>query len=489
MQLASQKTHRSASDASNATFWKISNVTAFGHEESNPTYRRLFPYQWGGVLFLLRRSAALLADEMGLGKTAQTLVAFQALVAEGQIRRALLVAPKSLLTNWQRELARWTPGIRTQIISGSAAQRRWLWRHSQATLNLVHYELLVHDAPFLLELSSRSAVVFDLIIIDEAQRIKNPHSVATRVLQKLPRRRVWALSGTPLENCLTDLYGVFSALRPGLIQPGMSPTQIRAAIGPHVLRRTKEMVANQLPQKIYRDCVLELTPEQAIRYRETLLVAKKTVESASPEALLRHVFVQILRLKQICNFDPQTGRSAKFEQLHSDLCNVVDKGRKVIIFSQFVATLSRLQSLLTQWQPLVFHGGVTPQERETVLAEFRDNPRKQVLLLSYRAGGVGLNLQFANYVFLFDRWWNPAVEDQAINRVHRLGSTLPAVVTRYTLADTIEERIERLLCQKRILFDQIFSPGNHLGKLGLSRDEWVSLFDPGRSVLLHREAA
>lgn len=463
-----------ASNARSVPGMMVSARNGTGETCSTP---QLLPYQWAGVLFLLSRPSALLADEMGLGKTAQTLVALQILVNEGQVRRALLVAPKSLLTNWQRELARWAPQVRTQIIGGTAQQRRWLWQHSQATLRLVHYEILAHDARLLTELVTRGNLHFDLIILDEAQRVKNAQSVGSKVLQQLPRRRLWALTGTPLENCLAELCGVFTLIRPGLLQPEMPLTQVRAAIAPYVLRRTKEMVAKELPPKIYRDCVLELTAEQSARYRETLLRARKTIESADADSLLRHVFVQILRLKQICNFDPVTGRSAKAEQLRYELSSVVDKGQKAIIFSQFVGTLFRLQALLAPWQPLVFYGGMSREEREATIAEFRDNPQRPLLLLSYRAGGVGLNLQFASYVFLFDRWWNPAVEDQAINRVHRLGSTAPVVVTRYTVADTIEERIEKLLRRKRILFDQIFSSDNRLSKLGLSREEWLSLFE------------
>ncbi|MCS7237615.1 MAG: DEAD/DEAH box helicase [Thermoguttaceae bacterium] len=439
---------------------------------------QLFPYQWTGVRFLLARSAALLADEMGLGKTAQTLVALQILVSQGQVQRALLVAPKSLLTNWQRELARWAPTVRTQLIAGLPAQRRWLWQHSQATLQLVHYELLVHDARYLERWASQGLLWYDLVILDEAQRIKNPTARASRVLQRVPRRRVWALSGTPLENSVADLCGVFAVVKPGLVNSQMVLAQIRTAVAPYVLRRTKEMVAKQLPEKVFRDCVLELTPEQALRYCQLTCRARKLLRESAGEHFLRHVFVQILRLKQICNFDPVTGRSAKAERLQQDLEEALASGGKAIVFSQFVGTLRRLASLLAQWHPLLYFGGIDRETREAIIAEFRDDPSRRVLLLTYRAGGVGLNLQFAGYVFLFDRWWNPAVEDQAINRAHRLGSTSTVIVTRYLMAGTIEERIEELLKKKRQLFARIFSGGDPDGRLVLAPEEWLALFDP-----------
>lgn len=438
----------------------------------------LLPYQWTGVRFLLARSSALLADEMGLGKTAQTLVALQILVNMGQVRRALLVAPKSLLANWQRELARWAPSVRTQLVAGPPAQRRWLWQYSQATLQLVHYELLVHDAPHLERWIREGALHYDLLILDEAQRIKNPTARASRLLQRLPRRRIWALSGTPLENCLADLCGVFAVVRPGLVNTQMSLAEVRRAIAPFVLRRTKAMVARQLPPKVFRDCLLELTPEQAHRYCQLICQARKILSNATADQFLRHVFVQILRLKQICNFDPVTGRSAKAERLQEDLRESLGSDAKAIVFSQFVGTLRRLAAILEEWQPLLYFGGIDRQEREAVIAAFRENPAHRVLLLSYRAGGVGLNLQFAHYVFLFDRWWNPAVEDQAINRVHRLGTSGTVVVTRYLMAGTIEERIEELLQKKRVLFDQVFSRDHQLDRLGLTPEDWLGLFEP-----------
>ena len=166
----------------------------------------------------------------------------------------------------------------------------------------------------------------------------------------------------------------------------------------------------------------------------------------------------MLRLKQICNFDPATGASSKLERLEADLEEVAGSGRKAIVFSQWVRDASSACSeQLGAFGPLEYHGRIPSRRRDDVIRRFRDDPTAHVLLMSYGAGGVGLNLQFANYVFLFDRWWNPAVEDQAINRAHRIGVAGPVTVTRFLMLDTIEERIDRMLQEKRELFDTIFS--------------------------------
>ena len=193
-------------------------------------------------------------------------------------------------------------------------------------------------------------------------------------------------------------------------------------------------------------------------------------------ATIQHVFELVLRLKQICNFDPATGASAKLERLEADLEEVAASGRKAIVFSQWVQTLERLAEHLRRFGPLEYHGRIPSGRRDGVIRRFRDDPDAHVILMSYGAGGVGLNLQFASYVFLFDRWWNPAVEDQAINRAHRIGVSGPVTVTRFLVLDTIEERIDRVLQEKRELFDTIFSGAEGPHKLGLTQQELFGLF-------------
>jgi SNF2 family DNA or RNA helicase len=184
-----------------------------------------------------------------------------------------------------------------------------------------------------------------------------------------------------------------------------------------------------------------------------------------------------MRLKQICNFDPCTGQSAKLEQLQADLAEVADSGRKAIIFSQWVEPLELLAGHLAAFGPLQFHGRIPANQRQAVLDAFRTDPHKQILLMSYGTGSVGLNLQFANYVFLFDRWWNPAIEDQAIKRAHRIGQKEPVFVTRFVAQNTIEGRICEVLEKKRQLFNELIEQNGTPAALGLSEEEIFSLFD------------
>jgi len=454
---------------------------------------RPFPYQWEGIAFLYPRQAAVLADEMGLGKTMQAITAVRLLLHRAEIRTVLLVCPKPLVTNWQREFQFWAPEIPLLVIDGDQARRRWQWELPHVPVKLANYEILHRDREILEGLRGQTSEVFetsevlgrrsarprfDLVILDESQRIKNRSSATSQAAQALDRRRVWALTGTPVENSPDDLVGIFECLVPGHLSSEMSPRRIGRAVRDYVLRRTKDQVLTDLPAKLYRDAELELAPEQRQTYRLAEDEGILRLSEMGHEVTIQHVFELVLRLKQICNFDPATGTSAKLERLEADLEEVAESGRKALVFSQWVETIRRLSGPLERFGPLEFHGQVSPREREAVLQRFRDDATRHVLLISYGAGGVGLNLQMAGYVFLFDRWWNPAVEDQAINRAHRIGCSGPVTVTRFLMLDSIEERIERILQEKRDLFDTIFSAGvGQRPKLGLTQQEIFGLFD------------
>jgi SNF2 family DNA or RNA helicase len=196
------------------------------------------------------------------------------------------------------------------------------------------------------------------------------------------------------------------------------------------------------------------------------------------EITIEHVFKLIGQLKQICNFDPATGESAKAEQLEGDLDELIQSGKKGIIFSQYVSTLEELARRLSHFDPLSYHGSVPHSKRDKILQQFREDKDRPILLLSYGTGAVGLNLQFSNYVFLYDRWWNPAIEDQAINRAHRIGQKDRVFVTRYICPNTIEARIAQVLDQKRELFSFLIEGHSAPQEgLGLSANEIFGLFD------------
>jgi SNF2 family DNA or RNA helicase len=409
-----------------------------------------FPYQQQGIAFLVSRSAALLADEMGLGKTMQAIVACRLALAMGWVQEALLVCPKPLVSNWCREFERWAPDVPLVVIQGTQPRRQALWHTDRAAVRVANYEVLVRDADLLLNRSQP----FDLVILDEAQRIKNPRSQTAQVVCRLPRRRSWALTGTPVENRMEDLVALFEFLQPKLLRPDLPPASVRAWTAPYVLRRTKEMVLDQLPPKVIRDTYIDLGPNQRRSYLQAEKKGILKLNELGESLRIGNVFQLILRLKQICNRDPVTGESSKLEQLKQDLWEATESGRKAVIFSQWVQTLEWLKTELQELEPLEFHGRVSPKERQRALEAFRKGS-SSVLLISYGAGSVGLNLQCAQYLFLFDRWWNPAVEDQAIHRVHRIGQVHPVFVTRYVVKSTIEERIAFVLERKRALIGDL----------------------------------
>jgi len=432
-----------------------------------------YPYQLEGMAFLMPRSAALLADEMGLGKTMQTIIALRLLFHAGLIQRALLVCPKPLVNNWSHELRTWSDDLPFEVIAGDVDARRSSWLVSNCPLKLVNYEILTRDAALVCD----ERVRFDVVVLDEAQRIKNCDSKTAEVVRSINRGRSWALTGTPVENRHEDLINIFSFVDKDRIPAGTPARRLPQLTGDTILRRTKEEVLADLPPKTVRDAYLDLTPAQ----RESYDLAEKDgvvrLNSMGKTLTVQHVFELVMRLKQICNFDPPTGQSAKLEQLQADLAEVADSGRKAIVFSQWVQPLEILARELSAFGPLQFHGKIPSNQRQAVLDRFKSDARKHVLLMSYGTGSVGLNLQFTNYVFLFDRWWNPAVEDQAINRAHRIGQKNPVIVTRFVTPGTIESRIAEVLERKRQLFSELIEQNGSPPSLGLSEEEIFGLFD------------
>jgi SNF2 family DNA or RNA helicase len=432
-----------------------------------------YPYQLKGVAFLMPRHAALLADEMGLGKTAQCLLALRLLLHGGLIRNALIVCPKPLVLNWARELRTWAEDVPFEIIAGDSQARQAAWFVSRCPIKLVNYEILTRDEDWV----TSDQLHFDVVVLDEAQRIKNRESKTSRVVCSLHRQRSWAMTGTPIENRTDDLVNLFAFLDPDRIPPETPPRMLPQLTRDCILRRVKEEVASDMPPKIIRDAYLELTPAQRAAYDLAEKEGIIRLNALGETITVQHVFELVMRLKQICNFDPLTGQSAKLEQLLADLAEVAESGRKAIVFSQWVEPLEILARALRPFGPLLYHGKVPQSERQPTLDRFQRDPEKHVLLMSYGTGSVGLNLQFANYVFLFDRWWNPAVEDQAINRAHRLGQKEPVFVTRFVTQSTIEGRIAEILERKRQLFNELIAQNGPPPTLGLTEEEIFGLFD------------
>ena len=295
-----------------------------------------FPFQFEGVAFLYPRHAAILADEMGLGKTMQAITTIRLLLRRGEIRSVLMVCPKPLVTNWQREFQLWAPEVPALAIEGDQARRAWQWRLADVPLRIANYEVVVRDREILEGGEDGRPIAFDLVVLDESQRIKNRGSTTSEVVRGLSRRRSWALTGTPVENSAEDLVGIFEFLAPGFLSPEMKPRKMGRTVSDYVLRRTKEQVLTELPPKMFRDAELELSPEQRETYRLAEEEGIVRLTEMGEGATIQHVFELVLRLKQICNFDTATGASSKLERLEADLEEIAGSGRKAIVFSQWV---------------------------------------------------------------------------------------------------------------------------------------------------------
>ena len=434
--------------------------------------RQPFPFQLDGMAFLVPRHGAVLADEMGLGKSMQAISSLRLLVRSGEARRVLVVCPKGLVSNWTRELADWAPELLVAVIEGDPQRRRWQWSLEDVPVKVANYEAVVRDRDLVAELG----LEFDLVVLDEAQRIKNRTSNTSEAVRALRRKRSWALTGTPVENRAEDLVSLFEFVAPGHLNDRMPPRALGAAAADHVLRRTKDKVLKDMPPRMNRDERIELTAEQRETYRRAEEEGVLRLSALGQEATIQNVFELVLRLKQICNFDTATGESAKLDCLEAELEEIQASGKKSLVFSQWVETLGRLEKRLARFGALEYHGGMSTAARDEAIRRFKHDKKHNVLLLSYGAGAVGLNLQFSQYVFLFDRWWNPAIEDQAINRAHRIGAAGAVTVTRYLSADTIEERIDEVLRKKRDLSDTILSQAEAPASSGLTTEDLFALF-------------
>jgi SNF2 family DNA or RNA helicase len=434
-----------------------------------------FPYQYEGIAWIFSQDAALLADEMGLGKTMQTITALRLLLRAGKVRRVLMICPKPLIPNWQREFNLWAEEIPVTTVEGDSARRQMIWQMPGSTVLLANYELVVRDFQ---AMHPEDVPNFDLVVLDEAQRIKNRDSVTAQTMHAIPRKRSLCLTGTPIENRAEEMISLFEFM--GVIPAHASPDlrQLSSLSEEYILRRTKDLVMTDMPPRLDRDEVFELSPAQQHSYNTAEKEGVIQLNGMGESITIQHVFELVLRLKQICNYDPLTGESAKLDRLVADMEEISASGGKAILFSQWTRTLDWLEERTRQFGCLVYHGGVPTKKREPILSRFKEDPDSHLLLMSYGTGAVGLNLQFAGYVFLYDRWWNPAVEDQAINRAHRIGQKSQVIVSKFISKNTIEERIDLVLRQKRELFARVLGEGdNENASLSLTAGEIFGLFD------------
>jgi SNF2 family DNA or RNA helicase len=453
----------------------------------------LRPYQRDGFHFLAYLSTnhfgGILADDMGLGKTVQALAWLLWLRAQPDFASApsLVVCPKSVTDNWFAEAAKFAPGLRVHVLARGASIEALKFARGDADLIVINYAQLRG-----LEEALRSAT-WHVVILDEAQYIKNPDSQTARAAWALRADHRLALSGTPIENRLLDLWSIMGFAMPGVLgkrsafaksfdqrSDPFARTRLAARVRPFVLRRTKNEVARDLPERSEEDLFCELEGEQATLYGAELKRARAALLNIQTTRELDKnrfsILTSLLRLRQICchpaliSAKVANAESAKLTALFDLLEPIIAEGHKVLVFSQFVQMLDLIRAEIERrdWPHFLLTGET--EDRGPLVQNFQQSEGAAVFLISLRAGGFGLNLTAASYVVLYDPWWNPAVENQAIDRTHRIGQTSHVIAYRLLVKDSIEEKIRKLQHSKSALAADILGEENFTR--GLTLDDF-----------------
>ena len=476
----------------------VANLTRLERLPERPLpaglHATLRPYQTEGYRWLSflyeHRFGACLADDMGLGKTVQA-ISLLAGLAEGLLPPAapegtphLIVVPPSLLFNWESELARFAPGLKVVTYAGAKRSPEF----GEARIVLTSYGILQRDAEKLAE------IPFHVIIFDEAQQVKNLQAATAAAARRLNGRFTLALTGTPLENHLGEYYAIVDLALPGLLGPydefrrridirgfGGIDTLIRRT-KPFVLRRSKQMIADELPPRIESDLYLELTARQRALYQKTVEEVRGTIAEAFRERAAGQArmiaLTAILRLRQLCLcpslYLPGKAESPKLEALAEQLLELREEGHSALVFSQFTGFLDIVEEgLRKRGLPTLRLDGATPvPQRKGLVRRFQESGEPLVFLISLKAGGKGLNLTRATYVYHLDPWWNPAVENQASDRAHRIGQTRQVTVTRLLMRHTVEEKMMALKERKLKLYQALLEDAAGAGSAALTKEDF-----------------
>ena len=452
-------------------------------------------YRWLAFLYE-HKFGACLADDMGLGKTIQAISLLAALqqgvlTSHDRINAPhLVVVPPSLLFNWESEIARFAPALRTRVYRGKGRHTDF----SDAEVVLTSYDLVRRDIAELAE------IPFHVIIFDETQAVKNVRAAVTGAVRRLQGIFKVALTGTPLENHLGEFWSIIDLVLPGLLgdyrpfggtRTEVPPEVVERLIDrtrPFLLRRTKEKIAAELPDKVEIDLHLDLSARQRSLYQATVAQIRSEVAAAYRDKNAAQARITALaaltRLRRLC-LDPRlvTGEEGhhspapKIEALSDHLAELQDEGHSVLVFSQFTSFLDLVERALVEQQiPFLRLDGSTPVEmRKRMVMQFQGSAEPLVFLLSLKAGGRGLNLTRASYVIHLDPWWNPAVENQASDRAHRIGQTRKVTVLRLLMRHTVEEKMMVLKARKERLFKALLEEGREGGSVPLTREDFEFL--------------
>lgn len=476
----------------------VAVLTAPGEDDvALPAGLTLRPYQQRGYHWLKTldrlHMGGILADDMGLGKTVQVIALMLDVHREKDHGVSLVVAPTSLAYNWLSELNRFAPDLSVMVLNGSSAQRASQIRHVKEVGDV---EVLITSYPLIRrDIDQLTDIPFRLVILDEAQHIKNAGSVGAVAVKQLQARTRFALTGTPMENSAGELWSLFDFVLPGYLntysaflrryQDGQDAEDLRRRIRPFLMRRLKKDVLTELPDKLETVLTAQMTPEQQRVYQAAMIRLRERVDHVMEEKGLgrgrTEVLAAITELRQICChpvlvLPDYSGASGKLELLLEILPGAMAAGRRVLLFSQFTSMLKILRRQLeAAGYSCMYLDGETPASRRMEMtAEFNEG-NTQIFLISLKAGGTGLNLTGADMVIHYDPWWNPAAEDQATDRAHRIGQTRKVEVIRLVTHDSIEEQVVALGQRKKALFDQLITPGEEL-VTGLTEQDIRALF-------------
>ncbi len=467
---------------------------------------QLRPYQLHGVSWLWTlynmQLGGCLADDMGLGKTMQILSLLLLAQNSNAENKYLLILPASLLGNWVAEIKQFAPTLRYYVLHSSENNIDASEINTGKIPNLTNLNLVITTYGLASRLDFLHHINWDIIIIDEAQAIKNPNAKQTRIIKTLPGRVKFVLTGTPIENNLLDLWSLFDLIAPGLLgsskkfiklvnseQKPQAYSAIQRLIKPYILRRLKndKRIINDLPDKTELIAYCTLTKQQAVLYQTTVDELKALLDSGVKDIQRSGLVLSyLMRLKQICNHPNQwlghnqysADTSGKFIRLH-ELCSVIaEKNEKVLIFTQFreiIPALSEFLATIFAKPGLELHGGTPIKKRAALVKAFQQPDGPPFFVLSLKAGGTGLNLTNAAHVIHFDRWWNPAVEQQATDRAYRIGQKNNVLVHKLVCRGTIEENIDKIIAAKSTLANTFIKSKREIALSELSNSELLNL--------------
>ncbi|MFC1677573.1 DEAD/DEAH box helicase [Planctomycetota bacterium] len=472
---------------------------------------QLRPYQQRGLAWLRFLAelglGACLADDMGLGKTIQVLALLlynQQNKTKKKTKPSLLIVPASLLSNWCKEAERFTPSLNLTFLHPAETARKRLEKIAQnPDKALAQSDLLVTTYSMLTRQSWLRRIDWQLVILDEAQAIKNPSTRQSKAAKKLSARSRIVMTGTPVENRLGDLWSLFDFLNPGLLgsanvfkkfvkslqdREHNQFAPLRQLVGPYILRRLKtdRKVISDLPDKIETPCYCKLSRQQVKLYEQTVKALRSMLKDADGIARRGMVLQSLMRLKQICNHPSQlTGDgdyiasdSGKFLRLGEICDEIASRQEKALIFTQFREITDSLADYLATVfgrTGVILHGGTAVKKRQALVEQFQSDDGPPFFILSLKAGGTGLNLTAACHVIHFDRWWNPAVENQATDRAFRIGQKHNVLVHKFITTGTVEEKIDAMITEKQKMADEILSSAKEVNLTEMPDDEILRL--------------